>query len=408
MNRWLPFEWTAAIRFLREGWMQSLFIIAGVTIGVGVIVFMSAILDSMTANMMRRILNSQAHISMVPPDEVARPLRDADPVVALPTVQRPTQRIRSIDQWRALRDDIERRDEVTHVATTVSGSALAARGVSSRSVTLLGIEPERYFAIVDLPSNVVAGQARLAADEAVIGIELAKELGVSVGDKLRFSSATGANVVLTVSGLFDLGNRGVNIRNVYVALRTGQALLGLIGGATSLEVTVADVYAAENVAQVLRAETGIEADSWIVTNAQFFNVMNVQTISNTTIRLLVGLSVAFGIASVLVVSVVQRSKEIGILRAMGTSRGQILRIFLIQGGVLGLVGSLFGSTLGISALYAFHAIARNPDGSEFFPLILDAWLPLAAALVATATGVAAAMTPALRAARLDPVVAIRG
>ena len=408
MRRWLPFEWIAAIRFLLEGRMQSLFIIAGVTIGVAVIVFMSALLESMTVNMMRRILNSQPHISMVPPDEQARPLRLGDGTFTLATVQRRTQRNRSIDQWQAVRDDIERNPEVTHVAPTVTGSALASRGVASRSVSIIGIEPERYFSIIDLPTSIVAGQPRLASDDVVIGTDLAKELGVDVGDKVRLTAASGTMVTLTVSGLFDLGNRFTNLRNAYVALRTGQALLGLIGGATSIEVTVTDVYAAEDVAKTLQSSTGVEADSWIKTNAQFFNVMNIQTISNTTIRLLVGLSVAFGIASVLIVSVVQRSKEIGILRAMGASRGQILRVFLIQGGVLGLIGSLFGSSLGLGAIIGFHAIARNPDGSEFFPLVLDWWLPVLAALLATLTGVAAAMTPALRAARLDPVVAIRG
>lgn len=408
MKRWLPFEWIAAIRFLREGRMQSLFIIAGVTIGVGVIVFMSALLESMTANMMKRILNSQPHISMVPPDEQARPLRVGDDTIVFGAVQRRTQRTRSIDQWQSVRTDLERNPEITHVAPVVTGSALASRGVASRSVSVLGIEPERYFSIVDLPSSIVDGQARLASDDVVIGIDLAKELGVDVGDKIRLTAANGTIVTLTVSGVFDLGSRFVNMRNAYVALRTGQALLGLVGGATAIEVTVADIYAAEDVAKVLQTSTGVEADSWIKTNAQFFNVMNIQTISNTTIRLLVGLSVAFGIASVLIVSVVQRSKEIGILRAMGASRGQILRVFLIQGGVLGLIGSFFGSSLGIGALVGFHAIARNPDGSEFFPLILDGWLPVLAALLATATGVAAAVTPALRAARLDPVVAIRG
>jgi len=408
MKRWQPFEWIAAIRFLVEGRMQSLFIIAGVTIGVGVIVFMSAILESMTANMMRRILNSQPHISMVPPDEAARPLRLGEPGSGFTTVQRRTQRNRSIDQWQAVRTDLERNPEITHVAPIVTGSALASRGVASRSVSVIGIEPERYFSIVDLPSSVVSGQPRLGSEDVVIGTDLARELGVDVGDKVRFTAATGTMVTLTITGLFDLGSRFVNLRNTYMALRTGQALLGLIGGATSIEVTVTDVYAAEDVAQVVQAATGVEADSWIKTNAQFFNVMNIQTISNTTIRLLVGLSVAFGIASVLIVSVVQRSKEIGILRAMGASRGQILRVFLIQGGVLGLIGSLFGSSLGIAAIWGFHAVARNPDGSEFFPLILDWWLPVLAAVVATLTGVAAAMTPALRAARLDPVVAIRG
>lgn len=408
MTSWLPFEWIAAIRFLREGRMQSLFIVAGVAVGVGVIVFMSAILTGMTTNMMRRILNSQAHIELVPPDEIARPLREGDSVVTLTTVQRPTQRFRSIDQWQAIRDRLAREPEVTHVAPIVSGSALAVRGAASRSVTVMAVEPETYFAIVDLPGNLTEGRAGLASDEIVIGTELAKELGVAVGDRLRLTSATGASLTQTVTGVFDLGNRGVNIRNVYVALRTGQALLGLIGGATALEVTLTDVYAAEDAARDIQASTGVQADSWITTNAQFFTVMKTQFTSNTAIRALVALSVAFGIASVLVVSVVQRSKEIGILRAMGARRGQILRVFLIQGGVLGLVGSLLGSALGMASLIVFHTFMRNADGSPFFPLVLDWRLPAWGAALATLTGVAAAMAPALRAARLDPVVAIRG
>jgi len=408
MTSWLPFEWIAAIRFLREGRMQSLFIVAGVAVGVGVIVFMSAILTGMTTNMMHRILNSQAHIELVPPDEIARPLREGDSVVTLTTVQRPTQRFRSIDQWQSIRDRLAREPEVTHVAPMVSGAALAVRGSASRSVTVMAVEPESYFGIVDLPGNLIAGHARLASDEIVIGTELAKELGVAVGDRLRVTSATGASVTQTVTGVFDLGNRGVNIRNVYVALRTGQALLGLIGGATALEVTLTDVYAAEDAARDIQASTGVQADSWITTNAQFFTVMKTQFTSNTAIRALVALSVAFGIASVLVVSVVQRSKEIGILRAMGARRGQILRVFLIQGGVLGLLGSLIGSALGMASLVLFHAFMRNADGSPFFPLVLDWRLPAWGAALATLTGVAAAVAPALRAARLDPVVAIRG
>lgn len=91
---------------------------------------------------------------------------------------------------------------------------------------------------------------------------------------------------------------------------------------------------------------------------------------------MVALSVAFGIASVLVVSVVQRSKEIGILRAMERAARTVLGIFLIQGGVLDLdPGSLFGSALGMASLIGFHAMLRNVDGSEFFPLVLDWSLP---------------------------------
>jgi len=105
---------------------------------------------------------------------------------------------------------------------------------------------------------------------------------------------------------------------------------------------------------------------------------------------------------------VQKSKEIGILRAMGASRAQILRVFLLQGAVLGLIGSLAGSAIGLIAIHAWNVLLKNPDGTPLFPLAMDARLFAAATLLATLTGLAAAVLPALRGARLDPVVAIRG
>jgi lipoprotein-releasing system permease protein len=206
----------------------------------------------------------------------------------------------------------------------------------------------------------------------------------------------------------DFGNKGVNQRNAYVALRTAQSLLGIVGGVTTIDITVSDIYAAEDIAQRIQASNAVQADSWIKTNAQFFTAVRAQQTSNTLIRVFVALSVAFGIAAVLIVSVIQRSKDIGILRAMGTSRGQILRVFLLQGGLLGFVGSLIGATLGALTLMYWHSVARQTDGSELFPLILERQLFVSTAVLATLTGLLAATAPALRAAKLDPVVAIRG
>jgi len=265
-----------------------------------------------------------------------------------------------------------------------------------------------YFKIVRIPDYIVAGQTRLLSDDILVGTELAKDLGVVVGEKINVSAATGSSRVLTITGIFDLGSKGANQRSTFVALRTAQALLNLLGGVTTIDLTVDDIYAAETVAQSVQAATGVEADSWIKTNAQFFTAVNAQQASNTLIRIFVGLSVAFGIASVLVVSVIQRSKDIGILRAMGTSRGQILRVFLLQGAVLGFLGALIGAAAGASAVVFWHGYMRQADGSELFPLVLDPSLFIDAVLLAALTGVVAAAVPALRAAKLDPVVAIRG
>lgn len=412
MNPWLPFEWIVALRFLREGRMQTLFIVSGIAIGVAVIVFMSALLTGLQANFVRRVLTAQAHIQLLPPKEVARAL--GPPPGASPgeiegaIVQAPLQRLKSIDQWQAVVAEIRAMPEVLVVSPAATGSALVVRGDASRAITLIGIDPELYFRIVALPDDIVHGSTRLTNSDILIGTELASDLGLSVGDKLRVSSANASANTLTVAGIFDLGNKGANQRTTYVALRTAQSLLGLTGGVSGIDVTIQDIYAAETIARRITAATGVQADSWITTNAQFFSAVQAQTTANTTIRFFVALSVAFGIASVLVVSVVQKSREIGILRAMGISRGQVLRVFLLQGGLLGLAGSIGGSAIGLVALVLWQRYARNADGTPLFALAIEPGLVIAALLLATITGLVAAFAPALRAARLDPVVAIRG
>jgi lipoprotein-releasing system permease protein len=193
-----------------------------------------------------------------------------------------------------------------------------------------------------------------------------------------------------------------------VALRTAQSLLDLSGGVSSIDVTVGDVYAAKTIADDIEAATVVQADSWIETNQQFFTAVRSQNISNFAIRGFVGLSVALGIASVLVVSVVQRSREIGILRAMGASQGQIMRVFLAQGGLVAFVGSLIGTGLAQLIVLVWQTFARNPDGTPLFPVEIGLDLVLLATLLATVVGLLAAIMPARRAARLEPAVAIRG
>ena len=404
MPNWLPFEWIAAIRFLREGRTQSLLIIVGVGVGVSVIVFMSALLSGLQANLVNRTLSSQAHLVLLPPEEIARPQSREGGAL----IQKQAQRLRSIDQWQALRGRLEKIPEIAAVSPVASGPAFAVRGDANKSISLIGIEIENYIQVIELDQKMVRGSLRVNAGEAVIGVELARDLGADLGDKLRINTSNGSQDTLTIVGLFDLGNKAANARNVYVGLRTAQSLLDLPGGVSNIDLALHDMYQAEKLAQRLNAETGLVADSWIKTNAQFFTALTSQRVSSNVIRFFIGLSVAFGIASVLVVSVVQRSKEIGILRAMGASQGQILRTFLFQGGIVGLLGSFLGSALASLFLALWRTLAVNPDGKPMFMIEVEPGLVLIAAAGATLVGVLAALMPARKAASLDPVVAIRG
>ena len=408
MNQLLPFEWVLATRFLREGLLQTLFIISGVALGVSVIVFMSALLTGLQGSIFKTLLDFQAQIVIKPPDEAPRSLRQ-DTGVAFATVVQPrSQRPRSLDQWQKVRDTALATPGVLVVTPVIEDAAFIVRGDANTGVGLRGIEPESYLRLIALEEKIIAGSANLGSTDVLIGSDLAKDLGLSVGDKLTLKAALGTSVVLFVSGIFDFGNRGQNSGSVYVAMRTAQSLLGLPGGVTSLWVKVAKPFEAEVIAQQIAAQPGTKVESWIETNAEFFKALSGQTMSFFVIRLFVGLTAALGIASVLVVSVVQKSKEIGILRATGTTRGQILGVFLLQGAILGLLGSLFGSLMGWLFLIAWRGFAVNDDGVPFFTLEAGPALYLYVALGATLVGTVSALFPAQRAARLDPAVAIRG
>lgn len=408
MNPLLPFEWILAARFMREGRMQSLLIISGVALGVSVIVFISALISGLQSNLFRRTLDYQAQIVIRPPKEVARTLRGADGTLAATLIQPRAQRLRSVDQWQTVRDNLQKMPEVTVVTPVVAGAGFVLRGDANKAVNVTGIEPESYLRLIALRQQMKAGTPEVGSAEILIGTDLGLDLGVGLGDKLILQTANKASATLTVAGVFDFGNKGFNERSVFVALRTAQSLLNLPGGATSVELNVSKPFAAEEVAQVISAQTGLDVESWIVLNAQFFSALQAQSMSNFIIRFFVGLTAALGIASVLVVSVVQKSKEIGILRATGTTRAQILRLFLLQGAVMGLLGSLLGSIAGWAFLMGWRGIAKNADGTPLFVIEFDPWLFAYAALGATLVGTLAAVFPARTAARMDPANAIRG
>jgi len=406
---WLPFEWIVAIRFLREGRVQTAFIIGGVAIGVAVIVFMSALITGLQASLIERVLTGVPHIQLTPQKAVVRALRDTSAGVReAAVIQAPLQRLQGIDQWQSILMQVAAMPGIAVASPAVVGSAVITRGDVSRVIGLTGMIPDLYYRVVALPDKIVQGTSRLDGTDILVGTELATDLGVGIGDKLNLTGGGGTAVVLTITGIFDLGNKFVNQRNTFMALRTAQTLMALPGSVTSIDVTVHDVYAADTLAKRIMGAAVVQADSWITSNAQFFKAIRAQSISMNAIRFFVGLSVAFGIASVLVVSVVQKSREIGILRAMGITRGQVLRIFLLQGGLLGIGGALAGSLLGFVGLTTWMRLTRAADGSTLFTLELSMALFGWTLALATITGLVAAVVPAVRASRLDPVVAING
>lgn len=377
-------------------------ITVGVAVGVAVIVFVTALMQGLQSNIIQRTLGTQAHIRLLSPDDVNQIVRPAVGTLQLLQEDKRPQRLRSINNWQQITATLDQLPLLTAVSPVVSGPAFAQRGDALESVALVGINIERYQKIIPLKQYLISGQLRVGADDVLIGSQLAEDLGVQVGNKLRLDTGQQNSAVVNIAGIFELGVRELDARYVYLDLKQAQSLLGLPGGVTVIDLTVADIFQAENVAAQVGRLTSLQAESWIKTNAQLMNAISAQSLSTSMIIVFVAISVAFGIASVLSVSVVQRTREIGILRATGATRQQILRIFLFQGAMFGLLGSVLGSVASYALVWVF-----NNFGPGLFYIPVSIELIMLALLLAILTGVLAAAVPARRAAALDPVEAIR-
>lgn len=418
----MPFEWLVALRFLREGRIQTLLILLGVSTGVGVIIFLSALITGLQASLIEKTLGSQAHLVVKPQEEMPRILHEGrvmgtDPAAIAEELlsgddalavrlEKPAQRLRSINQWPQVIREIEQTPGVTAVSPLVAGSAFVTRGVAQRAIVLRGVEADRFTRIIDVPARITAGRFGVTGTEAVIGSGLAADIGVQPGDRIRVLTADGRHDVFTVAGVFDLQNQGVNDSWVLVSLKSAQNLLDLAGGISAVEARVDRIFEAEAIAREVAHRTGLVAESWMELNGQLLTGLRSQSSSSTMIQVFVVVAVALGIASVLVVWVVQKNREIGIMRAFGTTRGQILRIFLLQGLLLGLAGWVVGVGVGTVLSLVFAGLATNPDGSPTFPVNLSSQLFLGTLAMALVVGLLAAAAPARRAAGLDPAEAI--
>lgn len=391
-----------AWRFMVENPLQTLLISIAIAVGTAVIIFITTLMNGLQQNTINKTLGSQPHIKLEASRLYNRVPAQAQNTVVLQLETMRAQPLQRIENWQALVVDLDGVSELTAVSPVVTGPALVQKGRATASVIVNGIEPLRYQEIVDLPGHIVSGGFRLGSEDVLVGSELAQDLGLQLGDKLRLQAGDGRNILLRVSGIFTMGIQELDTRQLYVDLKQAQTLLNLSGGITALDIKISDIFTAREWGDRLQRLTGLYMKNWMDNNTQLLNALRSQKMTTQMIRAFVGLAVGLGIASVLAVSVVQRTREVGILRAMGSTREQILRVFLIQGAMLGAMGAVFGMAGGYGLVHLF-----NNFGSRLFFVSVQTEVTITALFIAIGSGVLAAALPARRASRYDPAEAIR-
>ncbi len=399
-----PYAAKLAVRHLLSHPGQTALLMAGVALGVSVFIFMSALIGGLATLLTLRTVGSIPHIVLEMPDRDPAILsRDGRAQVVM---QKDLSRRDQIAIWQPALPIIENMPGVTAVSPQIRGSAFVERGQAVAPVGVIGVMPGQLSAIADIGAAIVDGNSNLPADGILIGSRLARDLGLRVGQVVRLSSDRGRARSFRIGGIFSLGVASADRQAVYMNFTTARALFDLSTGISRIEIKVAPATDAPGIAERLRQSTGLKATSWTEDNSQLFEGLDAQARTGTIIKAFSLITIIVGIASAMLLSIVRRQSEIGIMRAMGASKGLVISIFVLEGTLIGLVGAIVGAFAAWLALLPLPPVAEVRSGG--LPIDRQQGDFLLAVTLTTLAAMLASVLPARNAARIDPVEAIGG
>ena len=397
-----PYAVKLATRHLLSHPGQSALLMSGVALGVGVFIFMSALIGGLATLLTLRTVGSIPHVVLEMPDR--------DPAViaprpgALVVLQKDLSRRQQIAIWQPAVPIIAAQPGVTAVSPQIRGSAYVERGQALAPVGVIGVMPGKLSDIADIRSAVVDGSSNLPTDGILIGSRLADDLGLRVGQVVRLTSDRGRARSFRIGGIFTLGVASADRQAVYMDFTTARALFDLPTGISRIEVKVQPATDAARIAENLRRSTGLKATAWTEDNSQLFEGLDAQARTGIIIKAFALITIVVGIASAMLLSIIRRQSEIGIMRAMGASKRLVVSIFELEGTLIGFIGAVAGAGTAWLALLPLPPVSEVRSGG--LPIDRGQGDFLLAITLTTLAAMLASILPARRAARIDPVEAI--
>ncbi len=365
-----------AARFLRSSLAQTTLIVAGIGVGIAVQIFVGSLITGLQADLIDSTVGSSPHLTLRP--------ADGETVGA------------------ELVDDARQQPEVTTAVPIRRLSVIYAADDDSTALNVTAGTAEDLDAIYDLEERIVDGSYSLGTGEILVGTAFSEDRGVGVGDALPVLLPDGATGDYTVAGVFDLGAAAPNERFTFLAARSAADALGLDEDRyTAIEIQLDDVFASTEVAARLAADEVTVVD-WQAENEELLSGLAAQSGSSLMIQAFVLVAVALGIASTLAISAVQKTRQIGILKAMGMTDAAAGRIFLLQAVILGVAGVAAGIALGYVLILGFSFAPVD------FSVRPSATLIAVSASIGIVVAMLSSIIPSRTTSRVDPIEVIQG
>jgi lipoprotein-releasing system permease protein len=427
----LPFSFFLALRYLKPKRtflsIITLISVLGVLLGVTVLILVISVMTGFDRELRQKVIDFDAHILVTSNEGV-------------------------LTNWRQLNEKIRAIPGVVATAPFVQGPVIVEHDEVRLAPKIRGINPEEEEKVIPLRKFIKRGTLDLSGDTTVIGVELARMLNVHVGDKVTVYSPGNLGAILdrlkklenargeeekkaiselrevvlpkdlTVTGIYETGHYMHDSEFLLVPIFIGQELYGLGDALHGITVKTVDPYAAEQVKRAIEPLLSVPqfAQTWIEMNRQYFEAIRLERTVMFFLLFFIIIVAAFGIMSTLITVTVQKRREIGIMKALGANIAQIVWVFLGQGMVIGLFGTLTGLGLGMTLIRYrnefSHWLARTLH-IEIFPREVYQFSSIPAEIIpidvvkvcisAFLICSIAALIPAYFAARLDPVKALR-
>ncbi|XFA99576.1 ABC transporter permease [Candidatus Izemoplasma sp. B36] len=374
-----------AKRFLFSAKKQTIVIILGIAIGVSVQVFIGSLISGLQDSLVDSTIGSRSQITISIEDDYISDYQNEITLIKNSS------------------------DNIESITPTISTSGSLVNNDLSQIVVLRGMEFETADDIYKLTDKLVEGRLPTSNNEIVLGKNLKDLLSINIDDTIAFESPVPYSDTYTVVGFFDFKVKEINNTWVLTNLSTVQTLINEPGMVSQIEMQLIRVFDAKETA--IELESVLSSDysisTWIAENEELLSGLNGQSISSLMIQIFVIISVVLGISSVLAITVLQKSRQLGILKAMGIKDNDASKIFLFEGLILGVFGALVGILLGIGLSFAFATFAVNPDGSPVIPLTIDYGFIALSGVIAIVASTVAALSPAIKSSKLSVIEVIR-
>lgn len=377
-----------ALRFLKSGKGQTVLIILGISIGVAVQLFIGSLIQGLQISLVDTTIGSSSQVTI-----------------------KATNDEKIIKNWERATYEAELfRPEVNKISVAASGPGTLDYEIDKAPILIRGFNFEEANKIYKFDEGLYKGQLPVRKDEVSVGKELSIKAGIDVGDKILIQTPSGGLVRFLVTGLYDLGVASINDSWIVTDLKTAQSVLGLGNGVSTIEMQVEDVFNADVLAKEIEytlSSDELKVENWKEQNASLLTGLNGQSVSSNMIQVFVLVAVLLGISSVLAISVVQRSRQLGILKAMGIKDRQASLIFVFQGLILGIIGAIVGISFGFGLLFLFTKFAVRPDGTPVVPIYINLGFIVLSGVFAIVSAMIASVIPARISSRLNPIEVIK-